>query len=172
MNKKYLSGFVILIAFLIIVPGIAGAPKIDNMASSSPGYQNITPCDASKLLEQNDVFIVDVRTPAEYRHGHLEGAKLIPLKNMPAYDPVNLSDSKLLPNRIDELPEDKNTKILVYCKTGGRGSNASQLIADECYKSVYNMQGGINSWVSAGCPIVVNPEEWTASYPSNPSLSL
>ena len=166
MNKQYLSGFAILIALLIIAPGIAGAvPEIN--CTVSAGYQNVTPCVANEILEQKCVFILDVRTPAEYKYGHIEGAKLIPLKNVPAYDPVNVSDSQLLPNRMGELPENKNTKILVCCKTGKRGAAASQLIADAGYKRVYNIQNGIDSWVNAGYPLVFDPKEWTASYPPN-----
>ncbi|WP_048140148.1 rhodanese-like domain-containing protein [Methanosarcina horonobensis] len=166
MNKQYLSGFTILIAFLIIAPSIAVAvPETDYTISA--GYQNVTPYVASEILDQKCVFILDVRTSAEYKHGHIEGAKLIPLKNVPAYDPVNLSDSQLLPNRMGELPKNKDMKVLVYCKAGNRGAAASQLIADAGYKRVYNVQGGINSWVNAGCPIVVDPTEWTASYPSS-----
>ncbi|WP_269851863.1 rhodanese-like domain-containing protein [Methanosarcina horonobensis] len=63
--------------------------------------------------------------------------------------------------------KNKDMKVLVYCKAGNRGAAASQLIADAGYKRVYNVQGGINSWVNAGCPIVVDPTEWTASYPSS-----
>ncbi|AAM05886.1 rhodanese-like domain-containing protein [Methanosarcina acetivorans] len=181
MNKQYLPGFAILIALLIIAPGIAEAvsetdytetdyTEIDYTETdytTSVGYQNITPCVASEILEQKCVFILDVRTPAEYKHGHIGGAKLIPLKNVPAYDPVNLSDSQLLPNRINELPKNKDIKVFVYCKAGNRGAAASQLIADSGYKNVYNIQGGIDSWVNGGCPIVFDPTEWTASYPSN-----
>jgi rhodanese-related sulfurtransferase len=42
------------------------------------------------------VFILDVRTPAEYNYTHIEGAKLIPLRNVPSHDPVNLPDEDLL----------------------------------------------------------------------------
>jgi rhodanese-related sulfurtransferase len=39
---------------------------------------------------------LDVRTPAEYNYTHIEGAKLIPFKNVPSHDPVNLPDEDLL----------------------------------------------------------------------------
>ena len=156
MNKQYLSGFAaILIAFLIIAPGIAGADS--KIQCTFPGvYQNFTACDANKILEKKDVFLLDVRTPAEYNYSHIEGAKLIPLKNVPAHDPVTLSDDKLLPNRMKELPKNKNTKIVVYCYTGKRGGIASQMIADAGYKRVYNIQGGITAWVNAGYPVVID----------------
>ncbi len=165
LNKQYLSGFAaILIALLVIAPSIAGAaPKINCAASDV--YENITACQAKSILESKDVFLLDVRTPAEYNYSHIEGAKLIPLKNVPAHDPVNLSDDRLLPNRMKELPENKSTKIVVYCYTGKRGGIASQMIADAGYERVYNIQGGLTAWINAGYPVVINSEKWSANYP-------
>lgn len=167
MNKQYLSGFAaILIALLIIAPGIAGAaPRIG--CTVTGGYENVTACQAKSILEDKGVFLLDVRTPAEYSYSHIEGATLIPLKNVPSHDPVNLSEDQLLPNRMNELPKNKNTKIVVYCYTGKRGSVASQMIADAGYKNVYNIQGGLTAWVNAGCPVVVVTDSatWSANYP-------
>ena len=164
MNKQYISGFAaVLIALLIIAPSIAGAaPKT---GCTVPDYKNITACQAKDILENKNVFLLDVRTPAEYSYSHIEGATLIPLKNVPAHDPVNLSDDQLLPNRMKELPENKNTKIVVYCYTGKRGGIASQMIADAGYKRVYNIQDGLTAWVNSGYPVVIDSEKWSANYP-------
>lgn len=166
MNKqdlRYCS--VLLIALLIIVPFMATADVSQNT------YQNITVNDTKMMLQNvsvsgKNVFLLDVRTPAEYNYSHIEGAKLIPLRNAPLHDPVNLSDEQLLPNRIKELPEDKNTTIVVYCSSGRRGANASQIIADAGYKEVYNMQDGIGAWVNASYPVVVDPNTWLINYPN------
>jgi rhodanese-related sulfurtransferase len=89
---------------------------------SEDKYQNITVSDAKMMLENvsvsgENIFILDVRTPAEYSYSHIEGAKLIPLKNVPLHDPVNLSDDKLLPNRMTDLPEDKYTVVSLNYRT-------------------------------------------------------
>lgn len=164
MNQKYLLGFAaILIALVIIAPNIVGAaPKTGSAVS---GYENITACQAKEILEGKNVFLLDVRTPAEYNYSHIKDATLIPLKNVPAHDPVNLPDDQLLPNRMNELPKDKNTKIIVYCYTGKRGSIASQMISDAGYKKVYNIQGGITEWVNSGYPVVIDFTKWSANYP-------
>jgi rhodanese-related sulfurtransferase len=168
-----LSGLIaILFAFVIFAPGIAGA---DNRVQCTfPGvYHNVTAFDAHKILEQKDVFLLDVRTPAEYNYSHIAGAKLIPFKNVPVHDPVNLSDDKLLPSRMKELPKNKNTKIVVYCYTGKRGGIASQMIADAGYKRVYNIQDGpqdniqdgLPAWVNAGYPVIMDSKIWGDNYP-------
>lgn len=143
------------------------------MATADVGqnnYRNITVNDTKMMLQNvsvsgKNVFLLDVRTPAEYNCSHIEGAKLIPLRNMPLRDPVNLSDDQLLPNRMKDLPEDKNTTIVVYCLSGKRGADASQIIADAGYKEVYNMQDGIGAWVNASYPVVVDPNSWAINYP-------
>ncbi len=156
---------VFLIALLIIVPFMVAADVDQN------SYQNITVNDTKMMLQNvfvsgENVFLLDVRTPAEYDYSHIEGAKLIPLRNVPLRDPVNLSDNQLLPNRMKDLPEDKNTKIVVYCLSGRRGADASQIIADAGYKEVYNMQDGIGAWVNASYPVVVDPNSWVSNYPN------
>jgi rhodanese-related sulfurtransferase len=168
LNKQHLSGFAaILIAILIIAPSIAGASS--KTQCTVPGvYQNVTACAANKMLEKKDVFLLDVRTPNEYNYSHIEGATLITLKNVPVHDPVNLSDDKLLLNRMNELPKNKHTKIVVYCYTGKRGGIASQMIAEAGYKRVYNIQDGLGAWINAGYPVIIDSRKWAANYPHNP----
>jgi rhodanese-related sulfurtransferase len=138
----------ILLAFLIITPGIAAAD------TCSDGYKNVSVCKAEKMIEKEDVFLLDVRTPAEFNKTHIEGATLIPLKNVSAQDPIALPPEELLPARINEVPADK--KILVYCKTGGRSATASSLLINAGYKKVYNMEGGIDAWLAKGFTVNVN----------------
>jgi len=137
----------ILFAFLVIAPGIVAAE--DNT------YKNVSVCKAEKMIEKGDVFILDVRTPDEFNAAHIKGAVLIPiasLKNPPG-EPV-LPPEDLLANRTDELPDDCNAKILVYCKTGSRSVNASKILVNEGYTNVNNMEGGIKTWIDAGYPVV------------------
>lgn len=166
MNKQYLQYCaVLLLAFLITTPFMVAAEDV-----SQNKYQNITVNDTKMMLQNISVpgeklLLLDVRTPAEYNYSHIEGAKLMPLKNVPLHDPVNLSDNQLLPARMTDLPEDKYTKIIVYCLGGKRGPAASQIIADAGYKEVYNMEGGIGAWVNASNPVVVDPNFWVNNYP-------
>lgn len=152
MNKQYLSYFAaVLLAVLIIAPGMA--------AAHTHTYTNMSACDARQMIEKEAVFLLDVRTPSEYELGHIEGAVLIPLKNVKS-DPDALSPEELLPARMKELPCNKNTKILVYCKVGTRGAETGSLLEDAGYKNVYNIDGGLDRWVKEGYPIVATYESW------------
>ncbi|MCX8021290.1 MAG: rhodanese-like domain-containing protein [Syntrophorhabdaceae bacterium] len=87
--------------------------------------------EARKLLEQNpDINLIDVRQPEEYKEGHIPGATLIPLPE--------------LPDRLNEIDRDKT--IVVYCRSGRRSLAASQLISNVIEKDIYNMEGGILAW--------------------------
>lgn len=50
----------------------------------------------------------------------------------------------------------KTDEILVYCRTGGRSSTASQILVDNGFLYVYNMLGGITVWIDEGYPVYVN----------------
>ena len=77
-----------------------------------------------------DLNIVDVRQPNEYKQGHIPGAKLLPLPE--------------LDKRLDELDPDK--PALVYCAVGGRSRVAAQMLSGKGYQTVYNLKGGYKAW--------------------------
>ena len=75
--------------------------------------------------------MVDVRTPGEYRDGHIPGAINIPNETIAKKEPA-------------ELP-DKQQKILVYCASGARSKIACGKLMLLGYENVLNF-GGINGW--------------------------
>lgn len=92
--------------------------------------------DNSKL--QEDVLLVDVRTPAEYQEGHLQGA-------------VNIDF--LAPGFADKWEEiGKDRKIYVYCKVGGRSAKARNLLDSLGYQNVVDLTGGYDAWQAAKSP--------------------
>lgn len=94
-------------------------------------YNKITAAEAKAIIDRQEVTILDVRTPEEYKEGHIEGALLIP-----NYELKNLAGRKL---------PDKDKKILVYCRSGNRSKSASKLLLEMGYSQVYDF-GGIISW--------------------------
>jgi rhodanese-related sulfurtransferase len=147
LNKEHLPYFA---AILIVLPmfSLIVVAAENNSQDNSLEYRNVTVNEAYKMVIKNafvpnyKIFILDVRTPAEYNYTYIEGAKLIPLRNVPSHDPVNLPDEELLAWHIKnnkDLPKNKCTKILVHCFSGKRGSVASQMLVESGYKRVYNM---------------------------------
>ncbi len=77
-------------------------------------------------------LLLDVRTPEEYSEGHIEGAL-----NLDIYD-------KQFSIELDKL--DKTKPVYVYCKSGGRSSNASEIMKEKGFKEVYNLVGGYSGY--------------------------
>lgn len=73
--------------------------------------------------------IIDVRSPQEYREGHVDGAICIP-----DYQ-IKRDISKKVPNK-DEI-------IVVYCSTGHRSQNCQRILENLGYTNVYNVYEGI-----------------------------
>lgn len=145
MNKKYLMYFGVILLLLLITVFFFSMQKKEVPA----GFETVSVEEARKMIEKDEVFILDVRTPAEFNSSHIEGATLIPVTNSGG---SNLSPDQLLEARINEVPRDK--KILVYCRTGHRSVTASNILVAAGYSDVYNMEGGITAWIGAGYPVV------------------
>jgi len=92
------------------------------------------------LISQEGVFVIQAHTPY---NGEIEQTDLIAenWENIESY--------------FDELPEDKNTKILVYCRSGRMSAISAQQLMDLGYKNVYDLNGGMNAWKESGRKLIV-----------------
>ncbi|MBN8583453.1 MAG: molybdopterin-synthase adenylyltransferase MoeB [Ignavibacteria bacterium] len=78
------------------------------------------------------VYLLDIREPHERDISHIGGV-LIPMSE--------------LPERMNELPQDKDTEIIVYCRTGNRSHHVTLYLKDNIgYSNVKNLLGGIHAW--------------------------
>ncbi|MFW5772770.1 MAG: rhodanese-like domain-containing protein [Phototrophicaceae bacterium] len=105
------------------------------------GFGQVRP-DAvfTELLENPDIFLLDVREPEEWEaDGYIEGAVQVPLRTLAA--------------SLDQLPEDKSTPIVVYCKVGTRG-HLGMIMLQMLGYNARNMVGGIDGWITAGFDVV------------------
>ena len=106
--------------------------------------QNLSAVQALELLEQDQqVYLLDVRTFQEYQQIRLDGATLIPIDQ--------------LLRRIAELP--KEQPILVVCAVGGRSYIAGKALRAMGHQEVYNLDGGLEAWRRAQLPLETGPED-------------
>ncbi len=89
---------------------------------------------AEKLSETP--FVLDVRSPSEWKSGHIQGAVHIPGGELPA--------------RVSEVPKD--TPVHVVCGSGYRSSIASSVLAGSGLKNVINIVGGMGAWNAQTLP--------------------
>lgn len=86
------------------------------------------------------LVILDVRTAQEYRAGHLEGS-------------INLDiRSPSFTEELDAL--DRSRAYLVYCRTGVRSGRAAALMRSLGFSELYDLEGGMVSWLREGFELV------------------
>ena len=102
--------------------------------------KNISVDEAAKLIQSNtNVVVLDVRTPAEFKSGHIKGATNI-----------NFND-KDFAKRIAAL--DKSKTYIIHCAAGGRSGRACEQIKTLDFKNMLHMNEGFNKWKDAGKPM-------------------
>ena len=105
-------------------------------ACAQSGGSNLDISQVSQMISDNEnIILIDVRTPDEFQEGHIDGAKLINF-----YDANFQEEVKKL---------DATKKYVVYCRSGGRSSKSVSAMKKLGFKDVYNMSGGILAWQRA-----------------------
>ena len=115
----------LLISLLLLLAGCGG-----NAADGS--YQQITQEEAKEMMDSQEVIILDVREQDEYDSGHIPGAVLLPVGS------INETTAA-------EVIPDKDSTVLVYCRSGNRSKTASSALAELGYTNIYEF-GGISTW--------------------------
>ena len=115
---------------------IGGADGPTSIIISEKGekvmYEQITPQDAKKIMDSGEEHIIlDAREQDEFDEGHIKGAILIPYTE--------------IENKAEEMLPDKDSLILVYCRSGRRSKIASESLAKLGYTNVKEF-GGIIDW--------------------------
>jgi rhodanese-related sulfurtransferase len=93
--------------------------------------------DVDKLeADQAAATVVDVREPGEYVAGHLPGALLVPMGQLPA--------------RLEEL--DRSRPVYVVCASGNRSAAMTDLLVARGFDA-YSVAGGTTAWARSGRPV-------------------
>ncbi len=135
-NRPELRKICLIIPLIFLV--LAAVSGCISTIQEESKYEDISVQQAKEMIDRGEVFILDVRTQEEYDTGHIEDSTLIPVQ--------------VIDKRLDEIPRDK--KILVYCRTGHRSVQTSEILVNNGFKEVYNMKGGIIGWTDAGYEVV------------------
>jgi rhodanese-related sulfurtransferase len=113
---------------------IAGLFLYWMLKPSLPTDARLSPEAFKRILENGGVQIVDVRTSAEYRSGHLQGALSIPLDE--------------LAERLNEL--DIKRPVVAVCASGTRSAIALKILRRAGFTQSKHLEGGLRRWLDAG----------------------
>ena len=116
----------LIFSVLLLLSGCSGKE------SANHSYEQISQQEAKTMMDTQDVIILDVREQDEYDSGHIPGAVLLPVGTISEETAAAV------------IPE-KDSVVLVYCRSGNRSKTASAALAELGYTGIYEF-GGINTW--------------------------
>ncbi len=120
---------------------VVAAVVLAGCGSSTSAVTTVDPAAFAETIAKPGVTVIDVRTPAEFAAGHVDGAINIDVEGG-AFDAG-----------IATL--DKAGQYAVYCRTGRRSQVAADTMAGAGFTSVTNLQGGFDQLAAAGVPVAV-----------------
>ena len=142
---------VLFMIFYLLGSSICLAHNLDSVVSNeeacdlegfTPDFSSIIECvELIELIEsKKDFFLLDVRNQSEWNTGYIEGATLIPYKE--------------IEDNLDKLPSDKNSLIVIYCKSGIRSGAALETLKKLGYTNLTHLIQGTTGWSFEGYPLV------------------
>lgn len=118
---------------VIVVCLLLGMISCNSQEKKETSVIDVNVAEFQQLISKEKVQLVDVRTPEEFKAGHIKNAKLI-----------NFFDSDFKEQSTKAL--DKNKPVYVYCRSGGRSSKSAKIYKEAGFTKVYNLLGGFNAW--------------------------
>ncbi len=123
---------------LILIAFVSGGMLIWPLINQRGAGANIDTLSATRLMNEGNSLVIDIRGNGEFNAGHLPNSKNIPLAD--------------IEKRIDEIPAGK--KVLVVCENGQTSGRASAMLKKAGREEVFGLGGGVSAWRQAGLPIV------------------
>jgi rhodanese-related sulfurtransferase len=138
-----LSGYALALILAVGVVASAPAGLEVALAGASPDIKTLSIEEGYALVKENgdnpDFVVIDVRTDAEFREGHLEKAL-----NHDYYADAFRED-------LDAL--DRTKTYFVYCRSGSRSARAVEVMGELGFMKLFNLNGGYVEWEKKGYPV-------------------
>lgn len=128
MFRTSLAAFALIVSFSFL-PYLTAAQHV---VDTSKKVNVISQKKFKRQMKNNEVVILDVRTPEEFNAGNIPGSILINYKDSSFAQQVNTLD--------------KNKHYLVYCKAGNRSNKAVQYMLNNGFTKVHQLEDGYSEW--------------------------
>ena len=100
--------------------------------TSNKGDKMVSYMEAKEMIINDGAILVDVRTEDEYNEKHIDGALLLPLDT-------------ITEDRASDIIENKDSYVILYCRSGNRSHQALEKLIELGYTNVYDF-GSISNW--------------------------
>jgi len=130
---EFSGNHLLLVAALIISIMLL----IQNLLAGNKG--NITPVQATEMINHDEAVVIDVRPAADFSKGHIINAINIPASN--------------LQTQMKQMEKYNNKKIILNCRSGAQSAVACKQLGKQGFENVYNLKGGILNWQSENLPV-------------------
>jgi len=133
MGKRIISMFFLgLLAFVISACGTEENPE------KKKSFVDITAQQLNKMLEEKDFTLINV---------HIPYGGEIPQTDL--FIPYNEIEENA-----DRLPQEKNAKIVIYCRSDRMSNIASETLVEMGYTNILNLKGGMKAWKAEGYTLI------------------
>lgn len=119
--------------------GVSGAWLLVDLVRNRNDKSQVSPIEATLLINREDAAVIDVRAVGEFEQGHIPNARNFPMSD--------------LERRIAELDKLKGKPVIVYCASGMRAKAAIALLQKAGFDTLYNLRGGMFEWEKSGQPV-------------------
>jgi len=127
---------VLVLAFV----GLAGALAYTFVAGAGArGVARVGPTEATRLINQEDAVVVDVRGDGEFHQGHIINAVHLPLQQ--------------LAEQLGRLERHRQRPLITVCRTGQQSLRAAAILRKHGFERIYHLRGGIVAWEGANLPL-------------------
>lgn len=134
---EFAGNHTLLVAlFVAIVVMLVG----NEVARHLRKYREVSPTQATQLINREDAVVLDVRSMNEFQEGHIGGARNVP------FDALEKHRAQL--DKLADRP------VIVCCTAGARSPKAAGWLTAHGFESVYLLAGGIRAWQSENLPLV------------------
>ncbi len=114
-----------------------------NACGQNQAVKQVNSLEFEKLTGSSGTLL-DVRTLGEFKNGHIDNAGQL------NYYALDFRQKILLLS--------KNQPIYLYCNTGYRSQRAAEILVENGYTEVYNLQHGIMEWNLQNLPVIIEPD--------------
>ena len=110
-----------------------------NLVKDPGGKNAVDPLTATAMINHDDAIVLDVRSMAEFKDGHIVNAINIPLNG--------------LGNNVKQIEKHRDKPIVTVCRSGSRSGSACAILRKHGFENVKNLRGGMLAWENSSLPV-------------------